>query len=61
MAEMTKLGEATRDFVAAYDERTRTFNVLRSLTLDDEARKEAVENYKAANRAFEAAKAALLK
>lgn len=47
--------------VGAYDERKRTFDVLRNLSLSDEKRAKAIEDYKRANAEFERQKSALLK
>lgn len=59
--ETSKLQQQTIDMTGAYDERKRTFDVLRNLSLDDEKRAAAVEAYKRANAEFERQKSALLK
>lgn len=61
MPELTKLGALTNDYTGAYDERTRTFNDLRNLSTDDERRAEQITAYQEAAKAFETARAAILK
>lgn len=51
----------TSELTGSYDERKRTFDALRNPMLSEDERKAAIDTYKAANRAFEAAKAAILK
>lgn len=59
--EPSKLQQQTVEMVGAYDERKRTFDVLRNLSLSDEKRAKAIEDYKRANAEFERQKSALLK
>ena len=61
MAELSKIAQSTTDMIAAYDERKRTFDALRDLSMDDEKRAAAVEAYKKADREFNAAKNAVIK
>lgn len=61
MAELNQTALKTLDMTATYDERRRTFDRLRNLSLSDPDLKQAIEDYKNANRAFEKAKAELLK
>lgn len=58
---LTNLGRVTNDYTAAYDERTRLFNKLRSLTLTDEERNKTIAEYKKAAKHFDELRAALLK
>jgi hypothetical protein len=51
--EPSKLQEQTTAFTAAWDERKRTFDRLRDLRLTDEARTEAIADYKAALKTFD--------
>lgn len=61
MSEPSKLQQQTIDFTSAWDEHKRTFDRLRDLMMDDEQRKEALDEYLKAARAFETARAALSK
>lgn len=53
MAEPTKLGQQALDLVSAYDERTRLFNRLRDLRLDDEHLVNVMKEYATAADHFE--------
>ncbi len=61
MPELSKLAEQTVELTSKWDERKRTFEQLRRLDLSDEARKEAIEAYKRADREFTTAKNAVIK
>lgn len=57
---LSTLAKATNDVTAAYDERTRLFNKLRSLKLTDEERKETIAEYKKAAKLFDELRSQLI-
>jgi len=59
--ELSNLTHVTNDFTAAWDERKRLFEKLRSLTMNDEDRKATIAEYKAASKKFDELRTALLK
>lgn len=60
MANLTKLGQLTNDAVSAHRERARLFERLANLTITDEQRQTAIDEYAAAAAAFEKARNAVI-
>lgn len=60
MATLTKLTETTNTMVSAHRERSRLFDQLARLDLDDEKRQEMIDAYAVASDEFEKAKSKVL-
>lgn len=53
--------DRTNDYVAAWEDRKRTFDDLRNQTMSDEARHAAIAAYVDASKRFDAARAELMR
>jgi hypothetical protein len=59
--KISPLKQLTIDLTAAFDERSRLFEILRSLYLTDEERQNALEQYSVAANLFDNLRSTILK